>query len=193
MSELKDGQIDDRSEQFDVKLKICARARSVSCSPMSMRLNATRLHESLDPVLDFMRLLWSIEHGLQSTSKRMEADLGITGPQRLVLKIVSQFPGISAGELAHVVRLHPSTITGVIQRLVDKQLLIRERDPYDTRRVRLRVVNRARRFTRRSRGTVESAVEVALRKVPAAEVRHARRVLLAVVDALDNVSGTRIG
>jgi hypothetical protein len=26
----------------------------------------------LDPVLDFMRLLWHVEHGLQSTSKRME-------------------------------------------------------------------------------------------------------------------------
>src|SRR5436190_24301628 len=70
-------------------------------------------HESLDSVLDFMRLLWSIEHGLQSTSKRMGASLGITGPQRLVLKIVSEFPGLSASELAHVVRLHPSTITGV--------------------------------------------------------------------------------
>src|SRR6185436_13468124 len=95
--------------------------------------------ESLDSVLDFMRLLWSIEHGLQSTSKRMGASLGITGPQRLLLKIVSEFPGMSASEVAHVVRLHPSTITGVIQRLVDKRLLIRERDPADTRRVRLYV------------------------------------------------------
>jgi hypothetical protein len=38
----------------------------------------------LDPVLDFMRLLWRLEHGLQSASKQMEATLGITGPQRLV-------------------------------------------------------------------------------------------------------------
>jgi MarR family transcriptional regulator, organic hydroperoxide resistance regulator len=36
----------------------------------------------LDPVLDFMRLLWSIEHGLQRMSKRMESEIGITGPQR---------------------------------------------------------------------------------------------------------------
>ena len=34
----------------------------------------------LDPVLDFMRLLWNVEHGLQSTSKHMETTLGITGP-----------------------------------------------------------------------------------------------------------------
>src|ERR1700726_1865441 len=85
----------------------------------------------LEPVLDFMRLLWSIEHGLQRMSKRMEADLGITGPQRLVLRIVGQFPGLSAGELAGIVRLHPSTITGILQRLVTSGLLERERDPAD--------------------------------------------------------------
>jgi DNA-binding MarR family transcriptional regulator len=154
-------------------------------SGMTERPRAPRPHESLDPVLDFMRLLWSIEHGLQSTSKRMGASLGITGPQRLVLKIVSQFPGISAGELAHVLRLHPSTITGVIQRLVEKRLLVRDRDPNDTRRARLRVSGRARRFTGRSRGTIESAVEAALRRVPSTHIRHARQVLVAVANALD--------
>jgi DNA-binding MarR family transcriptional regulator len=118
------------------------------------------------------------------TSKRMGASLGITGPQRLVLKIVTQFPGISAGEVAHVVRLHPSTMTGVFQRLVDKRLLVRERDPKDTRRTRLRVSKAARRFTGKSRGTVEGAVEQALRRLPAAHVKHARRVLATVAGAL---------
>jgi MarR family transcriptional regulator, organic hydroperoxide resistance regulator len=141
--------------------------------------------ESLDPVLDFMRLLWSIEHGLQSTSKRMANTLGITGPQRLVLKIVSQFPGLSAKEVAHVVRLHPSTLTGVIQRLVEKGLLARDRDPKDTRRMRLRTTAEAAPFTRRSAGTVEAAVASALASVPENHLRHAQNVLAAVAQALD--------
>jgi DNA-binding MarR family transcriptional regulator len=156
---------------------------------MRDRSQAVRPHELLDPVLDFLRLLWRIEHGLQSTSKRMGTSIGITGPQRLVLKIVSQFPGISASEVAHVVRLHPSTLTGVFQRLVDKGLLVRGRDPIDSRRVRLRVSATAKRFTSASRGTVESAVEAALRRVPAAHVRRAREVLLAVANALDSGHG----
>ena len=57
----------------------------------------------------------------------MESELGITGPQRLVLRVVGQFPGLSAGELAHIVRLHPSTITGILQRLVARGLLERKR------------------------------------------------------------------
>jgi MarR family transcriptional regulator, organic hydroperoxide resistance regulator len=139
----------------------------------------------LGDTLDFMRLLWSIEHRLQSTSKTMEARLGITGPQRLVLRVVAQYPGISATELAHVVRLHPSTITGILQRLTKKGLLIRAHDPIDTRRVRLRVRPAARRFTQSSKGTVEHAVEHALRQVPAASLSAARKVLAAIAASLE--------
>ena len=89
----------------------------------------------MDPVLDFLRLLWSIEHSLQRTSKSMQASLGVTGPQRLVLLIVGRAPGISPGDLARIVRLHPSTITGVLQRLERKKLLVRKQDSRDSRRV----------------------------------------------------------
>ena len=139
----------------------------------------------LDPVLDFMRLLWSIEHGLQRMSKRMENDFGITGPQRLVLRVVGKFPGLSASELAHIVRLHPSTITGILQRLVARGLLERQRDPSDTRRARLRLKAKASSHTRASRGTVEKAVKEALADAGAANVRAARKVLTEIAQRLN--------
>jgi DNA-binding MarR family transcriptional regulator len=138
----------------------------------------------LDPVLDFLRLLWSIEHGLQSVSKRMESEIGITGPQRLVLRVVGRFPGLSAGELAHIVRLHPSTITGILQRLVAKGLLDRERDPGDSRRARLRLRPRAHVYTRTSAGTVERALTRALARVGDRNVQAARRVLSSIGETL---------
>lgn len=140
---------------------------------------------SLDPVLDFMRLLWSVEHGLQRMSKRMEGELGITGPQRLVLRVVGRFPGLSASELAHIVRLHPSTITGILQRLVAGGLLARTRDPADTRRVRLWLKPRAVAFTRTARGTVEKAVRRALADAGQSNVRAARKVLTEVAQRLN--------
>lgn len=139
----------------------------------------------LDPVLDFMRLLWSIEHGLQKMSKRMENDVGITGPQRLVLRVVGQFPGMSAGDLAHVVRLHPSTITGILQRLVSRGLVARERDPLDSRRAQLRITPAAAVYIRDSAGTVERAVRKALRKAGATRVQTASAVLEAVASTLN--------
>jgi DNA-binding MarR family transcriptional regulator len=44
----------------------------------------------------------------------MIGEVGVTGPQRLVLRVVGLFPGMSAGELATVLRVHPSTLTGVL-------------------------------------------------------------------------------
>src|SRR5712691_8238461 len=134
------------------------REPGVSSPPMPPRDAKSNAAYPLDPVLDFMRLLWSIEHGLQKMSKRMESELGITGPQRLVLRVVGQFPGLSAGDLAHIVRLHPSTITGILQRLVQRGLLARERDPSDNRRARLRLKRRAVAYTRTSPRTVEQMV-----------------------------------
>ena len=139
----------------------------------------------LEPVLDFMRLLWSVEHGLQRMSKRMEGELGITGPQRLVLRVVGRFPGLSAGELAHIVRLHPSTITGILQRLVARGLLERKRDPSDSRRVRLRLKASAVAYTKSSPGTVEKVVTEALNRMGASNVRAARRVLAEIAQRLN--------
>jgi len=138
----------------------------------------------LDPTLDFLRLLWSIENYLQSSSKRMAASLGITGPQRLALRVISQFPGISPKEVADLLRLHPSTITGVLQRLLDKRLLSRERDTSDGRRAHLRVRPAAARFTRSNKQTVEAAVARALRRMPKSSVQQAREVLTAIIDEL---------
>ena len=135
---------------------------------------------TLDPVLDFMRLLWSIEHGLQRMSKKMENDLGITGPQRLVLRVVGRFPGLSASELAHIVRLHPSTITGILQRLVAGGWLERRKDPADTRRVQLRLKSHAVPYTKTSRGTVERAVRSALNRAGGSKVNAAREVLAEI-------------
>lgn len=153
-------------------------------SPMAERDRVPTADVPLDPVLDFMRLLWSIEHRLQAASKRMDAQFGITGPQRLVLRIVSRFPGISAGELARVVHLHPSTITGIVQRLEDKGLVARSRDPDDSRRVLLRPQPEAGRYTRPRAGFVEAAVARVLRRVPPPRLREVRRVLAAIADTL---------
>ena len=104
-----------------------------------MRADPDSRQYTLDSTLDFLRMLWSIQHSLQRASKRMEKDLGITGPQRLVLRVVGRFPGLSAGDLAHIVRLHPSTITGILQRLADRGLLERRQDEGDRRRAKVKV------------------------------------------------------
>jgi DNA-binding MarR family transcriptional regulator len=146
-------------------------------------LESTSLPE-LGRVLDFMRLLWHVDHALQRTSKRMAARLGVTGPQRLVIRVVGRFPGIPAGHLARLLHLHPSTLTGVLERLARAGLVRRRRDPRDGRRLLLSLTDRGRRFDTETEGTVESAIEHALSETPAAKLEAVREVLESIAASL---------
>jgi DNA-binding MarR family transcriptional regulator len=131
----------------------------------------------LPDVLQFMQLLWAVVHGLQRTSKHMSGEIGVTGPQRLVLRVVGLFPGLSAGDLATVLHVHPSTLTGVLQRLVDQRLLARAHSPQDRRRAVLRLTKRGAHANAMRRGTVESAIAEALDGVSVRDRAATRRVL----------------
>jgi DNA-binding MarR family transcriptional regulator len=133
-----------------------------------------------------MRLMWAINHGLDRTSRRMQAEFGITGPQRLVIRIVEAFPGLSAGDLARTLHVHPSTLTGIIQRLESRGLLRRLSDPSDARRVQLELTAKGRRLTGPAVGAVEASVKRALSKWTDAELDVTRRALTAIAEALDD-------
>lgn len=140
--------------------------------------------QQLPDVLAFMQLLWAVVHGLERSSKGMSADLGVTGPQRLVLRVVGLFPDLSAGDLAAVLHVHPSTLTGVLQRLVARRMLVRIADPADRRRAILRLTPSGRRVNAMRRGTVESAVAAVLADVQPADRLAARRVLERLAERL---------
>jgi MarR family transcriptional regulator, organic hydroperoxide resistance regulator len=134
----------------------------------------------LGPVLDFMRTLWALDHALQSASKRMEATLGITAPQRLVVRIVGRFPGISAGEVAEILHVHPSTLTGVLKRLEARGFVERSADPKDARRALLGLTARGRKLDALRTGTVEAVVRRTLRGLPGETTRSARALAEAL-------------
>ena len=139
----------------------------------------------LGEVVDFMRLIWRLDHALQRTSKRMQASLGVTGPQRLVMRIVGRFPGIPAGQLAEILHVHPSTLTGVLKRLERRGLVARRRDPRDQRRALIALTAEGRRLEAESEGTVECAVRGALEELSEARIRHTAEVLRDLAARLD--------
>src|SRR5262245_57640432 len=114
---------------------------------MAKRVDDRRLLH--DPVLEFMQRLWSVAHELQRVSKRMEAELRLTGPQRLALLMIGRMPGISAGELAATLHLHPATLTGVLARLERARLISRRAALTDARRVHLTLTHAGRTANRR--------------------------------------------
>jgi DNA-binding MarR family transcriptional regulator len=158
-------------------------------SPVDEQMNvssskAAGESSSLGPVLDFLRLLWAVDHGLTSISKHMRRRMGVTGQQRLVVKLVGRRPGISAGALAEILHLHPSTLTGVLRRLVERGALERRQDPADTRRALFRLTPKGRGIDTIRSGTVEARVRVALASLPQEDIAVASRVLARLAHAL---------
>ena len=134
-------------------------------------------------VLEFLRLVWALDHGLQRISKRMRSRLGVTGPQRFVIRIVGWIPNVSGGELSRLLHLDPSTLTGILMRLEERGFIRRSKDPADGRRVLLHLTAKGKRMDASTKGTVEEAMRQALAGAPAAKIATAREVLQILVEA----------
>ena len=154
-----------------------ARRVSAVANDQTARLAPALVARRLGRVLEFMRLLWAVDHALQSTSKWMEVRLGVTGPQRLVIRMIGCFPGISAGALANLLHVHPSTLTGVLRRLTDRGAIRRTMDPDDSRRALFWLTARGQRIDRLRSGTVEAAITRALASRSARHLAAVRAVL----------------
>lgn len=140
---------------------------------------------ALGEVLDFMRLLWELDHALQKASKGMKTAIGVTGPQRLTIRLIGRFPGMPAGQLARLLHVDPSTLTGILKRLERQGLVRRRPDPRDGRRALLGITEKGRRIDLAAAGTVEAAVQRVISETSAVKLGHAREVLKALAAALD--------
>lgn len=131
-----------------------------------------------------MRRLWAVDHGLQSVSKFMELRHGVTGPQRTALRILGYRPQITASELAELMHLHPSTLTGVLRRLEERGYIIREVDENDRRRTLLRLTAAGRQMNDARPGTVEAHIGRVLTRVGSKQFAIATAVLQTLADEL---------
>ena len=147
---------------------------------MTQRAEPDDLGSRLGPVLSFMRELWAMEHGLNARSKAMNRHLGVTGPQRLVLRLLGSLGPLTAGELAHLLHLHPASVSRLVRALESRGLLEARRDSHDLRRRILRPTRAARRAMQRRDGTVEAAIQRALAGARPVEVASA----LALVERI---------
>lgn len=127
----------------------------------------------LGPALELLQRLWALDHSLEALSGQMSERLGVTAPQRFIVRILGRYPGLSAGVLASLLHVDPGTVSAALARLESKGLIDRRRDPRDHRRAALGLTARGRELDHSTPGTVESVVEEILAETPAAELEAA--------------------
>ena len=130
-----------------------------------------------DPVLEFIRRMWAVDHELQRASKRMVGRIGLTAPQRLAVRFIGRHSGVTLGQLAELLHLHAGTVTGIVRKLEELGLVVQTRSLEDTRRRHLALTAKGRQIDRRRKGTVEAAVRRTASSVTSRELATAAAVM----------------
>ncbi len=94
-------------------------------------------------------------------------ELGLTGPQFLVLNLIDAYPGASGAELARTAQLTPQTINLIVRKLEREQLI--KRQEHETH-------GRLLRLTLTAKGTTR------LRQAKALSDKIERRILALIDD-----------
>ena len=130
-----------------------------------------------DPVLEFIRQMWAVDHELQRVSKRMVSRMGLTAPQRLAVRFIARHTGLTLGGLAELLHMHAGTVTGIVRRLETLDLVVQTRSVEDSRRRHLTLTPKGRQVNRQRKGTVEAAVRRAAANATPVELAAASRVM----------------
>jgi len=143
----------------------------------------------LSPALSFLQRIWELNHALERLSNQMERRLGITAPQRFIVRCVGKYPGMTAGQLAAMLHLDRGSVSAALRRLEQQGLLKRRRDPRDGRRVTLGLTPKGNSLAVPRSGTVESAVVHLLESSSKAEIEATRSVLRRLSAAIGDEEG----
>lgn len=154
--------------------------------PVSRRGDHDR---ELGETLAFLRLLWRVNHGIERRSRKMQRAMGVTAPQRMVLRLAGRFDGISAGELAALLHVDPGTLSSALRELERRRLLRRAPDAADGRRVCVHLTAAGRALDVNAPDTVEGAVRDAMRQTGTARRQSAIRALEQLAIELESDSG----
>ena len=82
-----------------------------------------------------MQNLRKMVKSVEAYSRTVEAGFGVTGPQLWAIWELGKNAPLSLKDLAERMHMGPSTLVGVIDRLIAKGLVRREQDAVDRRRV----------------------------------------------------------
>jgi len=152
-------------------------------------MTAEREDFTLGPTVEFMRNLWRLNHSLERLSRRMEATWGVTAQQRMIIRCVGRYPGMTASQLARQFYVDAGTVSTALARLERKGLLERRRGDRDRRRRTLGLTAAGRTIDHVA-GTLEHAVESLLQDASGEDVASTRRVLEKLTNLLEKEART---
>jgi len=116
------------------------------------------------------------------------AGYDLTPVQYAALATVAAHPGLDQATLAGAIAYDRTTITGVVDRLVLKGLVVRRASRRDRRAHALEITDAGRDTLRGIEPSVEAAQQAMLRGLTAAEAKELMRLMRKAIDAGNELS-----
>jgi len=151
-------------------------------------MSISRDEEISETVQSLRRIVKAIE----DYSQQVSSEFGVTGPQLWALKTILKQGALPLGQLSKKMYLHPSTVTGVVDRLESKGYVARGRDATDRRIVTVSLTAAGRALVRKAPSPVQGKMIYGLRKLKRDElhvIHESLRKLAEIVEA-ENVKVT---
>lgn len=126
--------------------------------------------------------------------RQVEERCGVTGSQLWVLQEVLDHPGIGVSELAQRLSIHQSTCSQLVEKLVARDYLVKERSHEDQRRVGLVLTAPAQRVVKKAPGPAQGILPEALSELPEnvlAELDAGLATLIAQLKLRDEKLGNK--
>ena len=143
-------------------------------------------------ISEIMQSLRRIFKAIQDYYQEVSKEFGITGPQLWALKTISTNGSLSPGELSKKMYLHPSTITGVVDRLEKKGYVVRDRGQEDRRVVKVQLTPKGRKLVKKAPNPIQGKMVYGLRKLEKEKLDSIYDALQKLVEimAVQNVKAT---
>lgn len=98
--------------------------------------------------------------------REIEQTCGVTGSQLWIMQEIANTAGTGVSKLAERLAIHQSTCSQLVEKLVARKLIIKERSKADQRRVSLRLTEEATSLMSRAPGPSEGLLPEALKALP---------------------------
>ncbi len=114
----------------------------------------------------------------------VEKTCGVSGSQLWIMQEIANTSGIGVSELAERLSIHQSTCSQLVEKLVARKLIIKERSSEDQRRVGLRLSETAARLIKNAPGPAEGVLPEALSALSAEAMQSLDHALEKVIKQL---------
>lgn len=128
-----------------------------------------------------LRVLFKV---VQSHSKTVEKACGLSGAKLWMLHEIGECPGIKVSQLAATLSIHRSTCSNMLDKLEEKEFIIRDRSRSDQRTVHIFITDLGKNILKKAPSPQSGKLNDALQQLAPHQLTNLESSLQDVLDAL---------